>query len=170
MKNHAYKFFCQLMALSLGLVILCPAIQAQQVDEKALIQSHRLKYTPSSANEPSAEVNNNKERIIISGEHINAELNAFIDSLTRQYYTVKTVPGYRILVYNGNEREQANAVKKKLYTLYEDADVYIKFSQPTFRVLVGDFDDKLMCMQFLQLVKVHFPQAVMLSDLVNIKR
>ena len=155
---------------SLLLLFFGAAAYAQEIDDKALIKAHRLKYAPSKEPDTPTESLTQKEKITFSGEHINTDLEVFVDSLTRQYYRIKTVPGYRILVYNGNEREQANAVKKRVYTLYDDADVYIQFKQPTFRVLVGDFEDKLMCLQFLQQLKTEFPQAVMLSEVVNIKR
>lgn len=160
-----------------GLLIMLTApncAQAQNIkSELELIKAHRATYEPQKIAEPdnnTDKLSKRDKQIKISGYHINQQLHTFTDSSKKYYEQIKSIPGYRILVYNGNEREKANQVKKKLYTLYGDLEVYLIFKQPSFRVLAGDFYDKLSCLQMIDRMKKDFPNAILYPDNVNIKR
>lgn len=47
--------------------------------------------------------------------------------------------GYRIQAYNGQSRDEANAVKAELLRRFPDQKAYLLYQAPNFRVRVGNF-------------------------------
>ncbi len=79
------------------------------------------------------------------------------------------ISGFRILVYTGNEREVAGKTKENLYREFPDADLYMSYQSPTFRVHMGDFYRKLDGYLFLRKMGARFPGAVLVPAIVNLK-
>lgn len=79
------------------------------------------------------------------------------------------IPGFRILVYTGNEREGTNKIKETLYREFPKADLYVTYQAPTFKVKMGDFYRKLDAYLFLRKMQEKFPMAVLVPEIVNLK-
>ena len=84
-------------------------------------------------------------------------------------FEASRIPGFRILLYSGNSREDANRAKEKLYILFPKADAYLVYQAPTFKVRFGNYYNKIDA--WLDLIKLQeqFPQAVITSEVVLIK-
>ena len=50
--------------------------------------------------------------------------------------------GYRLLVLNTNNREEAAAAKTKLYTYFPELKSYLLYQAPYFKLKVGNFKEK----------------------------
>ena len=102
-------------------------------------------------------------------KHINAALDPLLDSmavLNRRYHSA---PGFRIMLYSGNSTEESAEIKKQVYDLSTEYDVYTQYKQPSFRVKVGNFKDRISAnYAYSDLVKV-FPKAVIIPDQIEIK-
>src|SRR6056297_240025 len=98
----------------------------------------RLKNRPSSS---EISVNQNKDiyRLLIKQIYINKKQNS--------------IPGYRVRVFSDlteTAKNEALDVKAKIYKLYgEDIPVYITYSDPYYKVYVGDFKSKNKAVLFL---------------------
>jgi hypothetical protein len=53
------------------------------------------------------------------------------------------IPGFRIQIYSDADRKGATDARNKFLQLYPDADAYLIYQQPNFRVRVGDFRNRL---------------------------
>ncbi len=76
---------------------------------------------------------------------------------------MQTVPGYRIQIASlsgPNSRNAAFELKKKFKAEYPDVEVYIVFTEPNFRIKVGDFTNKLDAFVFMQRIKDHYPGTI----------
>lgn len=76
---------------------------------------------------------------------------------------LRTVPGYRIQIAalsGPNSRNQAFDLKGRFKEIYPDVEVYIVFSEPNFRVKVGDFTSKLDAYVFMQKIKDVYPGTI----------
>ncbi len=75
-----------------------------------------------------------------------------------------TIKGYRIKIHFGDDKNQANEVKKKFLEKFPDVPAYAKYDQPNFNIRVGDFRTKLEAYKFLKEVQVDFPAAFLVMD------
>ncbi|MBX7240971.1 MAG: SPOR domain-containing protein [Bacteroidia bacterium] len=81
------------------------------------------------------------------------------------------VRGYRIQLFNGQERDQANRLKNQFASNFPNIPRYLVFVEPTYRVRVGDFYTKGDAESFLKEVKriASFSDAIIIRDIVEFK-
>lgn len=101
---------------------------------------------------------------------VNKKLDVALDSLARQNKAIKYISGYRIQIYVGNIRQEADAAKSYVYLALPDLTPYVSYSQPTYRVKIGDFIYRSDAEQYLEQVKSQYASAVILADRVEIKK
>lgn len=76
---------------------------------------------------------------------------------------LRTVPGFRVQIASlsgPNSRNQAFELKSRFKETYPDVEVYIVFSEPNFRIKVGDFTSKLDAYVFMQKIKDTYPGTI----------
>ena len=84
---------------------------------------------------------------------------------------VQTVPGYRVQIAalsGANSRNQAFELKRKFKEEYPDVEVYIIFTEPNFRIKVGDFTSKLDAYVFMQRIKDRYPGTIVRENVYPI--
>lgn len=91
------------------------------------------------------------------------------DSLA-ELNTKTTIQGYRILIYKGASSEEALNVRKQVYAFDSDMNVYTEYKQPSFRVKVGDFIDRVEANYILNDLKQNFPNSMIVPDQINLVR
>ena len=99
---------------------------------------------------------------------VTRQLNAKLDSLALKNKRFKYAQGYRILVYTGASSEEVAKIKDQVVALVGDEPVYSIYKQPTFRVKVGDFMNRVDAGASLQLLKKDFPNAILIQDQIVI--
>ncbi|MCE7042229.1 SPOR domain-containing protein [Dyadobacter sp. CY312] len=102
--------------------------------------------------------------------YVNKKLDSALDSLSRQNKSIKYISGYRIQLYVGNVRQEADAAKSYVYQVLPDLTPYVSYSQPTYRVKAGDFIYRSDAEQYLEQIKLQYSSAVILADRVEIKK
>ena len=50
--------------------------------------------------------------------------------------------GFRILIYSGNQRQDAYDAQNKFKRAYPDLEAYLGYAFPNFKVMAGDFKSK----------------------------
>jgi hypothetical protein len=96
-------------------------------------------------------------------------VNAMLDSAAIKNLEASRIQGFRILIYSGNDRDEAIKAKENAYLLFPKADVYMTYQVPSFKVRFGDFYSRLDAWTTLLKLKAQFPQAVITNEIVNIK-
>lgn len=83
----------------------------------------------------------------------------------------QTVPGYRVQIAalsGPNSRNQAFELKKRFNAEYPEVEVYIIFTEPNFRIKVGDFTSKLDAFVFMQRIKDDYPGTIVRENVYPI--
>ncbi len=80
----------------------------------------------------------------------------------------KSIPGYRVQIHFGGEREKAKEVKSKFLSQYHQVQAYESYQSPNFRVRVGDFRTRLEAINFQKKISANFPAAYVVQDLVSL--
>ncbi|MGV3684444.1 MAG: SPOR domain-containing protein [Daejeonella sp.] len=75
--------------------------------------------------------------------------------------------GFRVQIFSGLEREQAYAEQTKFRALYPTVRTYISYTQPNYRVRVGDFRTKLEAQKFLTELKKQYPSLFIFAEKIN---
>ncbi len=84
---------------------------------------------------------------------------------------VKTVPGYRIQIAalsGPDSRTRAFELKQRFKNDFPGVEVYIIFSEPNFRIKVGDFTSRLDAYTFMQTIKGRYPGTIVRENVYPI--
>jgi len=87
--------------------------------------------------------------------------------------TKEGIPGYRIQIFfdsGTNSRLKAQVICNDFRAKYADHVAYLTFISPNYKVRIGDFRRRLDAVRFLQLVQLDYPNAYVVSDLINFPR
>lgn len=78
--------------------------------------------------------------------------------------------GYRLLVINTNNREEAAAAKTKVYTYFPELKSYLLYQAPYFKLKVGNFKEKKEAEDYQKRLEKYFPKGVfIMNDTIEIK-
>ena len=106
----------------------------------------------------------------IEALHVNKRLDALLDTIAQQNRSIRYAPGYRIQVYVGNERQEADDAKLQVYRSFPELSPYLSYKQPTYRLKVGDFMRRLDAEHYLSQLKQQFTSVILQPDKVDIRR
>lgn len=99
---------------------------------------------------------------------VTKQLNAKIDSTAIKNKRFKYAQGYRILVYTGAGSEEVAKIKDQVSILVGTEAVYSIYKQPTFRIKVGDYINRVEAAGVMQTLKKDFPNAILIPDQILI--
>ena len=107
---------------------------------------------------------------VIPKNDINKFLKDKLDSVYFYNANICCADGYRVLVYIGNSSDEARSRRNDVYDILPLEKSYTEYKQPSFKVKVGDYVDKLEAYYaYAKLVSI-FPNAIVVPDKVNIVR
>jgi hypothetical protein len=86
--------------------------------------------------------------------------------VTGSIYTAK---GYRIMIYNGPDRKKAMEAKNTFSKLFSSYRSYMSYNVPSYKIKVGDFEDRAEAGTLLRQVNKLFPTSFIVPDIVTIK-
>jgi hypothetical protein len=115
-----------------------------------------------------------KEPVVYKTELI---VNSSIKSLVRKNVMInensKGVPGYRIQLFSdsGNDaKDKANKVKSNFLAKYPDESTYLQYTEPNFKIRVGNFRTRLEAEKFFAELSPDFPYAFIVRDIVDFEK
>ena len=79
----------------------------------------------------------------------------------------QTVPGYRIQLFFGGQREKAYEIRSEYLKEFPQTGAYVMYQQPNFKVRVGDCHTRLEAMKLLKEVQPFFNGAFIVKDEVK---
>lgn len=145
------------------LVCIALGLGAQKAHAQTFWQQLRADETsPKPVTESKSEFTSNQYCI-------ENQLNALLDSQAVVNLKATRISGFRILLYTGNSREEAGKAKEKAYRIFGNSDVYTSYQQPTFKVRLGDFYDKMEAFFALKKLENAFPKSAIVPELVNLQ-
>ena len=110
-------------------------------------------------------------------EKINANLTIYKDPIldtfvSRIYYAnypKQTIKGYRVQIYSGSNRIDANKVKSDFLETYLGEKIFFDYKQPYYKVRVGNYRTKLEAQKMYQilLLDVRFKGVLIVPDDIN---
>jgi hypothetical protein len=136
------------------------------------VSAFRPKYQVESgktlANSTVVKPNQAENRTMPTGD-ITKKLDVVLDTIAIRNRNIRFAQGFRIQIYSGGSREEANRARDRSYALAPNAVPHIVYTQPTFRVKVGDFMDRLEAQRVYALLLPAFPNALIVPERIEIR-
>lgn len=117
---------------------------------------------------PALQAQTRKGKVEITGD---VQVSELVKKHIEFNERVRTVPGYRVQIAalsGANSRDQAFELKRRFKEEYPEVEVYIVFTEPNFRIKVGDFTSKLEAFVFMQRIKDSFPGTIVKENVYPI--
>lgn len=100
---------------------------------------------------------------------ITVKLDTSLNAIALQNKNIRYAQGYRIQIYSGNNSDEAKRARDRSYALFPDITPHFIYNQPTFRVKVGDFIERLEAQRVYAGLISEFPNAMVIQDRIEIK-
>lgn len=75
--------------------------------------------------------------------------------------------GYRIQIFSGNSKEEANKVKSDFYTKFPNLRCYLTYQQPYYKLRVGDYEDQESAKPDARRLARTYPSSFLVPDEVR---
>ncbi len=100
--------------------------------------------------------------------NIREELDSINALIAERNKSVKFTEGYTIQIYTGNDRAAANQASSLSKQLFPDMEPIISYYQPSYRVKVGQFTNRLVAHEKFEAIKKSFPKALLIPERIRI--
>lgn len=77
--------------------------------------------------------------------------------------------GYRIQIYNGIDRQKAKDIQLDFMRSHPGVQAYLTYSQPHFRVRVGDFPERNDAMDLYSSLQGNYT-CIIVPEIINVKQ
>lgn len=75
--------------------------------------------------------------------------------------------GYRIQIYNGNNKDDAKNVKTEFYSKFPGMRCYLTYQQPYYKVRVGDYEDQASAKLDIKKMARFYPSSFLVPDQIR---
>lgn len=81
---------------------------------------------------------------------------------------IRSGNGYRVQIYNGNDRNKANEIRVDFLRRFPGIRTYLTYSQPQFRVKVGDYRTRDEAQKMYDQVSTIYTSPMIVPDIIVI--
>ena len=128
------------------------------------VSAYRPKIEVDEISEPDdEEITNTKGPYVAPTHSINGAMSNIMDSIVH-YNLDKVYYTYTIQVYTGRNREEANQSREKVYRLLPEEKPELVYRQPSYKVNVGKFFDRVEAYKTLVKLREVFPSATLVME------
>lgn len=100
----------------------------------------------------------------------NAKIDAALNEIAKYSQAITTASGYRIQIFSGNSRQDFNAAKSYILQYFPELYIYESYTQPTYRIKVGDFIRRIDAEKYYSNLHGRFTSAKITSEAINVQR
>jgi hypothetical protein len=74
---------------------------------------------------------------------------------------------WELKIFFGVDRDEANALRLKFSSKFNEYSNYEEYQQPNFVILIGDFKTKLEAFAALKKIQIEFPNAFIVKGKIK---
>lgn len=110
-------------------------------------------------------------------KNINLNVDPRLESLVKASHTkpketstnkAKTARGFRVQIYNGNDRNKASELKMKFMKAQPGTRSYLVFANPQYRLKVGDFKTRADAEDFQNKINDLCTPCMVITETINL--
>lgn len=98
--------------------------------------------------------------------------DARVDELIKKQKEInlqkQTIPGFRIQIYFGANRQKAQEVRADFTVKHPNVNSYLSYQQPNFKVRAGDYRTRLEAQKFLKDIEGQYATTFIVQDDIRI--
>jgi len=106
----------------------------------------------------------------IEALHVNRRLDLVLDTIAAQNRSIRYAPGFRVQVYVGNQRQEVESAKLLIYQNFPELNAYTSYTQPTYKLKVGDFMRRLDAERYYSSIRQLIASAQLRPDKIDVRR
>lgn len=118
--------------------------------------------------EPDAESFVEREVSVNYVEPIKEELDSVNQIIIANNRQTRYEDGFTIQIYTGNDRQAANQAQERALIINPDLTPVISYHQPSYKVKVGEYLDRLEAHAVYEELKKEFPLALLIPERIKI--
>lgn len=99
-----------------------------------------------------------------------AKIKELVEKRLELHKLKPTISGYRVQIYFGSQRAQANEVRSQFSILHPDIETYLIYQQPYFKVRVGDFRTRLEAYKLYRQIQKEYSSVFIVEDEINLPK
>ena len=112
-------------------------------------------------------VTTSNKDVVFKG-NIKAELDSVDVIIAERNKSIKYADGFTIQIYTGNDRTEADQASDQARLIFPDMMPQISYYQPTYKVKVGQFTNRLVAHERFEEIKKTFPKALLIPERIRI--
>jgi len=126
--------------------------------------------TTGVATAPTRKNDTRKPTGVPEALHVNRQLELALDTIADKNRSVRYAPGFRVQVYVGNQRKEVESIKLLIYQNFPELSPYLSYSQPTYKLKVGDFMRRMDAERYYSSIKQLVSSAQLQPDKIDVRR
>ena len=97
------------------------------------------------------------------------EVDTLLNRISDANTPKSTLKGFRIQIYSGSSRVDANKVRADFLDTYTGEKIYFDYKQPYYKVRIGDYRNKIEAQKLYQalLLDTRFSGVLIVPDEIN---
>lgn len=177
--KHQTQFVFILLFFAISSCVRSVPNTTQQADKKITsyeedLSTVRPKYDQEDIKEKANDkVEKPKDVLKFNSEeplNDNKEINVVLDQIKEKNKSLTESQGFRISIFSGNNRGNFESAKSYILQHYPELESYESYSQPTYKVKVGDFMNRMDAERYYASLVSRFPTAKIMMDKIDVKR
>lgn len=81
---------------------------------------------------------------------------------------LKQIDGFRVQIMSADRLADANKARMDFEAAFPDIDTYILFTEPNYRLRIGNLTNRFDARTLLEVVKESYPEAIIVKDQIDI--
>lgn len=177
-KHHILAVFVLIFLANLSCVRSVPST-SHQTEKKIDVYEEDLstvrpKYELEEIkSKPIEEVETPTQVLALKGEeplNDNKEIIEVLEKIKEKNKSLTDSQGFRISIFSGNDRSGFESAKSYIFQNFPELETYEAYSQPTYKVKVGDFMNRMDAERYYASLVSRFPTAKIMMDKIDVKR
>jgi len=147
----------RITAFSITFIFFCFSLPAQEYTYKQLDR-----------------MSNPSDSLQIKAGKVDIIRDSKIDSIVNMHIAYNKsqdgIMGYRVQIFfdaGNNSLNKAEAVSEQFQTLFPGDTAYISFTEPYYKVRIGDFRTRLEAEGYMQKILKDYPNAFVIKDMIR---
>lgn len=102
--------------------------------------------------------------------HMSPQIEELVSKRVDLYKSKPGISGYRIQIFFGSQRSQANDVRNEFMSVHPEVESYLLYQQPYFKVRVGNFRTRIEAYKLYAEILKDFPSVFLVEDEINMPK
>lgn len=100
----------------------------------------------------------------------NVRIQEALTKIVAYNASITEMQGYRLQIFSGNSRGDFESTKSYILQYFPELEIYESYSQPTYKIKVGDFLKKMDAERYYGSIVNRFSSAKIIMDNIDVQK